>query len=246
MTEQDALNWLNGGWRSDKYAKTIASAGGLGIDQDGLYGFQCKDFANAYGIYLGAPLPAGNAIVLLQVVPDGWNVVQEDPQPGDLAVRHYIGADGLDYGDVCAVLQSLGNNKYNFIGQNQTNVSLTIGHVPTTFIGTKQTFNRYLRRVYNGSMYTIKPIEPDLVRQHLANFTDGIVQVKATDVVCQNRTEFTDENLGGEFWKGLNFQQKDIIHSLNEQVATLQKQLEDATGEYEIATVYVKKAKKAK
>lgn len=73
--------------------------------------------------------------------------------------------------------------------------------------------------------FTAKPIAPDLVRQHLANFTNGRAIVKASDPVCQNRFELNDENWGGEFWKGLNFQQLDIIRQCDKRIAELEKQI---------------------
>lgn len=77
----------------------------------------------------------------------------------------------------------------------------------------------------NMGEFTKKPIAPDLVRQHLANFTNGQAIVKATDPVCQNRFELNDENWGGEFWKGLNFQQLDIIRARDKRILELEKQI---------------------
>ena len=157
-TQAQALAWLDGGWRSSKYAKYYAPAGGLGIDTDGLYYFQCKDFANAYAEYLGAPLPTGNAIILQQQSIPGWSVVT-DPQPGDLALRSFS-SGGKQYGDVCIVLQKL-EGTYKFIGQNQKNVSLTVGHIPSTFYGTQGTFTKYLRRNYEeNDMITKDDVAP--------------------------------------------------------------------------------------
>lgn len=75
------------------------------------------------------------------------------------------------------------------------------------------------------SEFTKKPIPADLVRQHLDNFTNGHAKVKTSDPVCQNRFELNDENWGGEFWKGLNFQQKDIITALDKEIVELRKQI---------------------
>lgn len=145
MTQQQALNWLNGGWKSSPYAKTIPAAGGLGIDVDGIDGFQCKDFANAYGIYLSAPLPIGNAIVLSQKLAVGWNWTTS-PQAGDLAVRNYVNA-GVNYGDVVAIL-AVNSSSLSTIGQNQVHSSLTIGHVPTTGINPINGFIKFIRYNY--------------------------------------------------------------------------------------------------
>lgn len=144
-TKDQALSWINGGWRTDKYAKTIPAAGGLGIDVDGVDGFQCKDFANGLGYALGAPLVKGNAIVLAQKLSDGWSYVS-DPQPGDLGIRNYV-SGGVNYGDVAAIT-SVNGTTINTVGQNQVNSSLTIGHVPTASTRQFKDFIKFMRRDY--------------------------------------------------------------------------------------------------
>lgn len=146
ITQQNALAWINNGWRADPHAKNISAAGGVGIDVDGLYGFQCKDFVNAFALALGAPFPAGNAVVLQQGAPAGWQYVTS-PQPGDVALRDYI-SGGTNYGDAVLVLSISGNNLV-VIGQNQVNVSLTVGHIPSTATHTIATYKKFLRRNYD-------------------------------------------------------------------------------------------------
>lgn len=157
-TQQDALTWLNGGWKTDKYTKTITAAGGLGIDVDGQYGFQCKDFANAYGDYLGSPLPAGNAIILAQELNPGWSWVIT-PEAGDLGVRNYVSGN-INYGDVVAVL-GVNGSMLNTIGQNQVDSNLTIGHVPTTGVNPASAFIKFLRFGYQGDGMNITQEEYD-------------------------------------------------------------------------------------
>lgn len=70
--------------------------------------------------------------------------------------------------------------------------------------------------------FTAKAIDPDVVRQHYSNFTNGRVQLKASDPACQNRFELNDENWGGEFWKGLNFQQLGFLQAADAQIVNLQ------------------------
>jgi hypothetical protein len=62
------MNW---DWRKSKYVKTIEGIG-TGIDQDGWWGFQCKDLVNAYAEDKGHPLTAGDARTAWEVEQDPW------------------------------------------------------------------------------------------------------------------------------------------------------------------------------
>lgn len=157
ITQQTALAYINGGWRNSAKAKTIDAAGGLGIDVDGLYGFQCKDLVNDFAASLGAPFPAGNAIVLQNPTPPaGWSFVAS-PQAGDVALRDYI-SGGVNYGDAILVVSVAGTNM-TVMGQNQIDVSLTVGHVPTTSIRLVSTYKAFLRRNYD--VPPAAPVDPN-------------------------------------------------------------------------------------
>lgn len=145
-TQAQAIAYINGGWRSSNKAKTIVAAGGLGIDADGVYGFQCKDLLNDFAEKQGAPFPAGNAVVLQNGAP-GWSFVSS-PQAGDVALRDYI-SGGVNYGDGVLVM-SVSGNTVAVLGQNQTNVSLTVGHIPTTAIRATNTYKKFMRRNYEA------------------------------------------------------------------------------------------------
>lgn len=82
-----------------------------------------------------------------------------------------------------------------------------------------------------GNMsYTPVPIDPKLVSEHYANYTNGAVSLKPSDPACQNRFELNDPNWGGEFWRGLNNQQLDIIKGRDAEIAALKKQIADGIG----------------
>ncbi len=90
-----------------------------------------------------------------------------------------------------------------------------------------------------NSMYQIRAIPADIVRQHYANYTNGHVQLSASDPACQGRTEFTEGSLGGEFWRGLNSHQLSIIQSLDAKIAELEAQ---GTGQFvKAGDLYIKK-----
>ena len=83
---------------------------------------------------------------------------------------------------------------------------------------------------------TRKPIAPDMVRQHLDNFSNGAVKVKSTDAVCQNRFEDTQSD---EFWYGFMFQMKDIIVARDKEIAALKA---EALATYiPVSQIYIKK-----
>lgn len=73
--------------------------------------------------------------------------------------------------------------------------------------------------------YTPKAIPPEIVAQHYSNFTNGRVNLKPGDPPTLNRFELNDENWGGEFWKGMNFQQLDILRSVDKANQNLMAQL---------------------
>lgn len=128
MTTQEALGWMQGGWRSSRFAKTIN--GLTGIDVDGLYGFQCKDWSNGYADFLGDPFTSGNAIALWQLDQPGWTKVK-DPKPGDVFVKNYVAGDGINYGHTGTV-ETLdpANGGFWSWDQNYYNSSLTKGSPP--------------------------------------------------------------------------------------------------------------------
>lgn len=125
MTQQDALDWINGGWQASRFCTTIN--GKQGIDVDGQYGFQCKDFSNGFADFMGDPFTAGNAIALWQVPQPGWTKVTT-PQVGDVFVQNYTAPDGINYGDT-GVVKAVMGNVFRVVQQNLAG-SLTVGSPP--------------------------------------------------------------------------------------------------------------------
>lgn len=136
-----ALDWINGGWTTSPYAVTIPGIG-LGIDQDHSNGFQCKDFVNAYGIFLEAPFTAGNAITLWTVPQPGWTKVAS-PQIGDVFVRNAV-FNGVNYGDT-GIVQEVTNSGVYVIQQN-LEANLTQGSPPGRMFWAFTQLLGYLRK----------------------------------------------------------------------------------------------------
>lgn len=109
-TKKEAINW-------------IKNAVGKGFDTDGLYGYQCKDLANAYSNYLGYPFKAGNAITIKQPQ-KGWKKVSV-PQPGDVFVMDYW-AGGVNYGHT-GLVESVEKGNFVSVDQNWYGANLYKG-----------------------------------------------------------------------------------------------------------------------
>lgn len=127
MTQSDALNWINGGWSQSPYAQQRSY--GLGIDQDGFYGFQCKDFVNAYAIWLGHPFTAGNARTLWEQPQDPWWIKTSDPHPGDVAVFKPNAGNGQ--AGHTSLVKSVGNGVFTSEDQNWINSNPDHGSPPS-------------------------------------------------------------------------------------------------------------------
>lgn len=127
-TIDQALEWLRGGWKQSKYAKT--NKVGLGIDTDGYYGFQCKDFVNAYLDYVVGWIPSGNAIDLwTQALPNSITRIANTkdfiPQPGDVFVMS-IGK----YWHTGVVLSNITMITFRSVDQNWFASNSDVGNIP--------------------------------------------------------------------------------------------------------------------
>lgn len=121
------VDWALGGWQNSRFAKTIN--GRKGIDTDGWYGFQCKDFVNAYFDYVVGWIPGGNAIDLVGIgLPASLQRITYTPgvqlQPGDVFVerRGAFGHTGV------VILTNAGG--WTSIDQNWFNANDTVGSPP--------------------------------------------------------------------------------------------------------------------
>lgn len=147
MTLAVALGWINNGWRLSIYAKQKSN--GLGIDVDGLYGFQCMDFVVAYSRFLGATFASGNAITLWTKPQAGWTQVAS-PQPGDVFVKDYF-SNGINYGHTGCVQEVSPLGVYS-VDQNWFYPSLTIGSPPARVFHPSGSVKGFLR--FGGFMST--------------------------------------------------------------------------------------------
>lgn len=231
-TQSQAIAYLNGAWRTSPYVRNIAAGGGYGIDVDGEDGFQCKDFANGLGRYLGVPLPTGNAIVLSQKLASGWSWVT-DPQPGDLAVRNYfatVNGTRTNFGDVLGVT-AVNGTTLTTIGQNQVSPSLTVGHVPTTDTHSKSEFIKFLRCNY---VNVAQPQGDAMNQQQVINLYTAILHRAPENqaAISGDLGKSANDVIAGMLQSAEWLTQNDIFlveyPKLQQQVADLQKQLADS------------------
>lgn len=209
--------------------------GQVGKYDDGQYVGQCVSLVNQY-CYRVLDVPAG-----------AWGHAYAWANNNNPNRQYFDKVDSLQAGDVIVYGTDF-TPLYGHIGiAVGGGVILDQNGRAVLHVATGSIYNGYncILRKKGGNVptFTSKPIPPDTVRQHLANFTNGRVNVTASDPVCQNRFELNDENWGGEFWKGLNFQQLDIIRACDKKIAELEKQIADgtATGYEKLTDIYVKK-----
>ena len=145
MTNEQSLQWIRGGWRTSSPYCRKDSLGRVGIDVDGLYGFQCKDFSNAYAIAHGHPFTAGNAITLWTVAQNPYWQKVSTPNPGDVYVKDVV-INGTNYGDTGIVDEVTSTGIYAY-AQNQIldNITLTMGHPPSRVFYPFNRIKGYLR-----------------------------------------------------------------------------------------------------
>lgn len=142
MTQQQALNWINGGWRKSKYKR------GRGIDVDGFYGFQCMDLVMAYTLWLNNWRPYGNAKALAtQPIPRGWRRIKNTPsfvpQAGDVAIWNR--GSFARYGHT-GLVKSANARTFKSLDQNWFNANSVNGSPP-----------RVVSHNYNGFYGVIRP-----------------------------------------------------------------------------------------
>lgn len=217
MTTQQALDWMNGGWQASKYCKTIAGIG-KGIDVDNVFGFQCKDFANGYAEFMGAPFSFGNAIVLWDVPQPGWHKVST-PQVGDVFVKDYV-SGGVNYGDTGLVKAIEGSN-VRVVQQNLA-ANLYFGSPPAERVVAQSQMLGYLRNDNIGEDMQPTPKQAGDVYRFMTN------------------AEISQKDL--DFYITAPQTIYDMIYALGPDTQAKVKEANEGGAEYEAApTLYVKK-----
>ena len=94
-----------------------------GVDADGVYGTQCADLPNYISYHYFGKWLAGNAINLLDSAKaQGFEVIYEGPgvvaKAGDIFVKHFVAADGIDYGHTGLVIEDSDGYTLKTIEQN--------------------------------------------------------------------------------------------------------------------------------
>lgn len=155
MNSKDVVAWINGGWRSSPYAKQHNN--GFGLDVDNLFGFQCKDLANAYGAWLGHPLSAGNANALWDWPQDGFYTkigADQTPRVGDIFVSYYA-SGGIEYDHTGVIAGNISPAGFTSLDQNWFSSSLDFGSPPAMVNHDYSKIRGYLRPALKEDSMTI-------------------------------------------------------------------------------------------
>lgn len=191
MTQDQSLAWIRGDWKSDPYCITD-EYGRVGIDVDGEWGFQCKDFSTAYSIQHGHQFLNGNAITLWTLDQDPYWAKVSDPQPGDVYVKDIV-LDGVNYGDTGIVDEVTSTGVYAW-AQNQVldDLTLTHGHPPSRVFYKFNQIKGYLRPTYKKGAtmptendvkdYFSVYLKTDPTPDQVTYYTTRIWQTLASDV----------------------------------------------------------------
>lgn len=150
MTAQDGANWAS-------------SRIGQGIDTDGYYGYQCKDFVNAYCQQNWGFTPPGNAKDLINYnYPSGWQKIKNTPdflpQPGDIAVWTY--GSYATYGH-CAIILSANLSNFVSVDQNWYDANGTVGSPAAKVQHNYNGFWGVVRPKFDNPNPPIQPIHKD-------------------------------------------------------------------------------------
>lgn len=192
------MDFATGGWKSSPYVKFIAGIG-TGIDVDGLNGFQCADFVQAYSRSLGIPFKSGNAITLWQPQP-GWTQ-KNNPQPGDVFVRDAI-FNNFNYGDT-GIVTEVTPTGVKVVQQNLA-ANLSKGSPPAQFFWPFYALKGYLRKE--------EDMTPQEVSEAYGNYAGQTVPAGSPPTL--NRQPL-------EFFRGLCLANYDTIKALEKQLAAV-------------------------
>lgn len=170
-TQANVISWLEGGWKESPYA--VSYIQGLGIDTDHLYGFQCKDLANAFADWLGHPLTPGDAYTAWTEPQDSfWEKVPyisgSVPQVGDMPVWRPEAYNGLA-GHIDIVYKVNGSSSFISLAQNWLNASLIYGSPP-----------RFVTHAYNLPLYGY--LRPKLMEENMQAGLD-VVRILAFSIL---------------------------------------------------------------
>jgi hypothetical protein len=160
--------------------------------------------------------------------------------PDDVCVlvywTYYDTTDKAEYGHVATWVPGRGvySSTFNTVYgaewyasiQAMTNRINQIRGANSKYLGWSEVISNI--RVVKPQEDTMKTaIPPEIVAQHYANFTAGLVKITASDPAAQNRFEDTADD---EFWYGLCFQLKDLLDQQYHRAEDLQKQVDAGKG----------------
>lgn len=143
---------------------------GWEIDTDGAWGYQCKDFVNAYIQENWGFTPPGHAINLKDYnYPSGWQKIQNTPdflpQPGDIAVWAY--GSYSTYGH-CGVITSANLSTFTSVDQNWFNANGETGSPAALVTHNYNGFWGVIRPPFSSAAPSVQPIHYD-TNAHVRN-----------------------------------------------------------------------------
>lgn len=214
----------------------INQTNGVHVDEDGYYGAQCWDVVAQYArIVVGCPsFPTGSGgaeglyRLYLDPIPQFFDKIANNTNdPNQLPLK----------GDVIVWEASF--------SPPSGHTALVISATPSGITVLEQNGNNpggvaYIKtRNWSGISGWLRPkkgtdmrtqIPPEIVSQHYANYTNGLVQVAPTDAAAQNRFEDT---LDDEFWSGLVPQLHNLLTTQMAAVADLTAQLAKLQSQFD-------------
>lgn len=206
----------------DDFVKTYS---GQYVDVDLVYGSQCWDLVELY------------AEQVLQIPKEPWAITLGPTQSAKEAWTVFDAHMQRNFDKIPAGQEIKGDiNVYDGHGvYPEGHINIDLGgqvfeqnadpdHSPAHISTRPRTYLLGSLRK-KGSTMPYRDMSAQEVYEAYINYTNGHTIVKVTDPACQNRKENIPASDGGEFWRGLNNQQLNIIQSLDKEILDLQAQL---------------------
>jgi hypothetical protein len=199
MTQQNIIDWLDGGWLTGPHVQTILGIG-VGVNTDGLWGFQCMDFVQSYAAFMGHPLKAGNARTAWEWSQDPfWTKIPAGhiPNIGDIAVFKPTAANG-NAGHISVVRTPGLSQSFISVDQNWVNPNSEFGSPPFRVTHDQTGLYGFLRPNNLGGDMDKDATIRELTRQRDDVANKLIDQEKVTEAVTKQRDDVAQKLIDTE------------------------------------------------